>query len=190
MTSATTGERTAGRMTLFSTVEKLTAPDPAATHVAPIRPPNSACDELDGSPSSQVNRFHTIAPTRPAKITTGSMSASSTSPPEIVFATWIDRNAPITFRTPASATAVLGRKAPVAIDVAIALAVSWKPFVKSKTNAVTTTTTTINDISINSALRSAGRYPGRCTSTRDVHGDVRPVQAPHPRGMRAQRSAE
>ena len=45
----------------------------------------------------------------------------------------------------AIATAVLGRNAPVAIEVAMAFAVSWKPFVKSKTNAVTTTTTTIRD---------------------------------------------
>jgi hypothetical protein len=42
-------------------------------------------------------------------------------------------------RQAAIATAVLGRKAPVAIDVAMALAVSWNPLVKSKTSAVTTT---------------------------------------------------
>ena len=41
---------------------------------------------------------------------------------------------------PAIATATLGRSAPVAIDVAIAFAVSWKPFVKLKTKAVITTT--------------------------------------------------
>jgi hypothetical protein len=33
----------------------------------------------------------------------------------------------------------------VAIDVAIEFAVSWNPFVKSKTRAVTTTTTTSNE---------------------------------------------
>ena len=36
-----------------------------------------------------------------------------------------------------------GFSAPVAIDVAIALAVSWKPLVKSNASAVTTTTMTI-----------------------------------------------
>ena len=66
---------------------KFTASAPAATQVAPIRPPNSACDELEGSPSSQVTRFHRIAPTRPAKITVGVISVSSTRPLEIVFAT-------------------------------------------------------------------------------------------------------
>ncbi len=37
------------------------------------------------------------------------------------------------------ATAVKGFSAPVAMEVAIALAVSWKPLVKSKARAVTTT---------------------------------------------------
>ena len=35
-----------------------------------------------------------------------------------------------------------GFSAPVAIEVATALAVSWKPLVKSNANAVTMTTTT------------------------------------------------
>jgi hypothetical protein len=36
-------------------------------------------------------------------------------------------------------TATFGRRAPVAMDVAIALPVSWKPLVKSKASATTTT---------------------------------------------------
>jgi hypothetical protein len=58
------------------------------------------------------------------------MSVSSTNPPETVFATWTDRKAPSRFR-------------PLAIDVAIAFAVSWNPLVKSKHRAVNTTTTTM-----------------------------------------------
>src|SRR3954453_22828553 len=143
-------------MILFSTASKLIAPAPPATHVAPIRPPKSACEELEGSPRYQVTRFHRMAPTRPAKITTGLMSVSSTRPPEIVFATCTDRKDPVRFRTAATATAVFGRNAPVAIDVAMALAVSWKPFVKSKTSAVTTTATTISETSMNRAPLSAG----------------------------------
>src|SRR3954453_23265611 len=111
-------------MILFSTWLKLIASAPPATHVAPIRPPKSACDELEGSPRYQVTRFHRMAPTSPAKITTGLMSVSSTNPPEIVLATVTDRKAPARFRDAAIATAVRGRNAPVAIDVAIALAVS------------------------------------------------------------------
>ena len=152
--AATTGESTAGRMTLFSTVLKWMASAPPATQVAPIRPPNSACDELEGRPRYQVVRFHRIAPTSPAKITTGLMSVSSTSPPEIVFATCTDRKAPARFRHPAIATATLGRSAPVAIEVAMALAVSWKPLVKSKISAVRTTTTTITGTSMYRALQA------------------------------------
>jgi len=58
-------------------------------------------------------------------MTTGLISASSTSPLEIVFATSTDRNAPTRFSAPASRTATLGRSAPVAMEVAMALAVSW-----------------------------------------------------------------
>jgi hypothetical protein len=52
-----------------------------------MSPPNNAWDELDGRPSSQVSRFQMIAPTSPAKTTTGVILVSLTSPPEIVFAT-------------------------------------------------------------------------------------------------------
>src|SRR3954452_10387180 len=113
-------------MTLFSTELKWIAFTPPATQVAPMRPPNSACDELEGNPRYQVTRFHRMAPISPEKITTGWMSFSSTSPPEMVLATWTDRKAPPTFSHAPTATAVLGRNAPVAIDVAMALAVSWK----------------------------------------------------------------
>ena len=44
-------------------------------------------------------------------------------------------------RTAERATATLGLRAPVAIDEAMALAVSWKPLVKSKASAVSTTIT-------------------------------------------------
>src|SRR5918994_1572772 len=81
-------------MILFSTALKSIASTPPATQVAPIRPPKSACDELEGSPRNHVTRFHKMAPTSPAKITTGLMSVSSTSPPEMVLATWTDREGP------------------------------------------------------------------------------------------------
>ena len=45
-------------------------------------------------------------------------------------------------------TATLGLSAPVATDVAIALAESWKPLVKSNASAVTTTITTINRVEL------------------------------------------
>src|SRR5262249_35773520 len=45
------------------------AANPDFTTAAPPSPPTSACDELVGSPSSQVMMFHTIAPLSPATTT-------------------------------------------------------------------------------------------------------------------------
>ena len=44
-------------------------PKPAFTTAAPAKPPISACDDDVGSPQYHVIRSHTIAPTRPARIT-------------------------------------------------------------------------------------------------------------------------
>ena len=52
---------------------------------------------------------------------------------------------PARLSTPLMRTATFGRSAPVAIEVAIALAVSWKPLVKSNASAVTITTITSSD---------------------------------------------
>ena len=81
--AAITGDITAGSNTLPTTPSsfdpspfQFTPAQPRPATVAPIRPPNNACEELDGSPSSQVNRFHTIPPTNPAS----TMSSRSTPP--------------------------------------------------------------------------------------------------------------
>ena len=74
-------------------------------------------------------------------------------PPEIVLATSVDRKAPTRFRIAAISTATLGLSAPVAIGVAIAFAVSWNPFVKSKKSASPITSTTIR------ATVSTVRFP-------------------------------
>ena len=121
---ATTGATTAGSTIFDITTEKFTPEAPAPISTAPIRPPNSACEELDGSPSSQVTRFHRIAPTSPAKIIVGVTTASLTIPPEMVLATSVDRNAPATLSTAAISTATLGFSAPVATEVAMAFALS------------------------------------------------------------------
>src|SRR5207344_1858965 len=71
---------------------------------------------------------------------------------EIVFATCTERNAPTRLRTPAMSTAVRGLSAPVAMEVATALAVSWKPLVKSNASAVTTTTKMMTVISMSPSL--------------------------------------
>ena len=76
----------------------------------------------------------------------GVTSASLTMPPEMVLATSVERKAPATLRIAAIRTAVLGRNAPVATDVPIALALSWNPLVKSKNSAVTMTTATMKNV--------------------------------------------
>ena len=55
---------------------QLTPAMPSAARPAPISPPNSACDELDGMPNSQVSRFHRMPPMRPAKMIVRPIDAS------------------------------------------------------------------------------------------------------------------
>src|SRR4029079_6651018 len=117
------------------------ADGPLATNAAPTTPPISACEELDGSPSHHVARFHAIAPMSPAKTTVVVIAAGSTMPLATVAATFSEMNAPAKFRMADIATAVRGDIARVDTDVAIAFAVSWKPLVKSKARAVATTIT-------------------------------------------------
>src|SRR6478735_5022163 len=151
---ATSGAMIAGSTILDMITDMFTPAVPAPIRTAPIRPPNKACDELDGSPKSQVIRFHRMAPTSPAKIIVGVTSASFTIPPEMVLATSVDRNAPATFNPAAINTATLGLSAPVATEVAIALAESWNPLVKSKNNAVMITNETRKRV-----VDMTGRFP-------------------------------
>jgi hypothetical protein len=149
---ATTGAKTAGKTIEVTTPSHLTPLNPSAAIVAPIKPPNSACEEDDGRPNSQVSRFQRIPPTSPARMMTsiGTPISPGTGAPfepwmEMILlltvkATSIDKKAPSRFKIADKATAAFGLSAPVATEVAIALAVSWKPFVKSKASAVTTTT--------------------------------------------------
>lgn len=91
---------------------------------------------------------------RPAKMMVSPVDASILGSSEPVLLSWIlstevvtvratstERKAPTRLSTPASSTAVLGFSAPVAIDVAIAFPVSWKPLVKSKASAVAMSST-------------------------------------------------
>ncbi len=95
----------------------------------------SAWLELDGSPRNHVTRFHVIAPTRPARMTLSVTASASTIPVATVAATLSETNAPAKLKTDATRTAVRGESARVETLVAIAFAVSWKPFVKSKKSA-------------------------------------------------------
>src|SRR3712207_4105560 len=101
----------------------------------------SACDELEGRPSHQVARFQAIAPTRPANPTVVEMAPGSTIPGPTVADPSSEMKAPAKLSTAESSTANRGDIARVDTEVAIAFAVSWKPFVKSKASAVPTTIT-------------------------------------------------
>ena len=122
-------------------------------------PPISACEDDDGTPNHHVTRFQAIAPTRPAKITVVVTTPASTIPLATVAATVIEMNAPTKFRIAATPTATFGFSAPVAMVVAIALAVSWKPFVKSNTSATATTSTTMMSPVTITTLRPGPVYP-------------------------------
>ena len=61
-------------------------------------------------------------------------------------ATFSEMNAPAKLRTADIATAKRGDIARVETEVAIAFAVSWKPFVKSNASAVTTTITRMTSL--------------------------------------------
>ena len=180
---ATTGEKKAGRMTEETTPSHFTPPSPRAAMADPISPPNSACDDEDGSPRSQVAMFHRIPPTSPAKmiVRIGTPMSSGTGAPLApwmwmillltVRATWMLRNAPTRLRVAARRTAVLGLRAPVAMEVAMALAVSWKPLVKSNAKAVITTIARMNNGSVTGSIFVWETYglPLRNASRRMIH---------------------
>ena len=148
-------------MTLDTSPCQITPCPPTAAIIAPTMPPISACDELDGIPSSQVSRFQTMPPTRPANTSSSVTRWASTRPLAMVAATAMDRNAPTRFSDADSATAAFGLSAPVAIELAIALPVSWKPLVKSKASAVITT---MNNKNSCKGHGFDSRYPFGCMS--------------------------
>src|SRR5690242_3003879 len=85
------------------------APKPAFTTAAPAKPPISACDDEVGSPQYHVIRSHTMAPTRPAKITHGSTMLESTTPLPTVLATFTPNpNAATKLKKAAHTTACSG----------------------------------------------------------------------------------
>ena len=67
----------------------------------------------------------------------------------------VETKAPTMFMTAAMATAMRGESARVETEVAMALAVSWKPLVKSNASAMTTIVT--------SSAIQVSRASGRCS---------------------------
>src|SRR3954470_16320300 len=135
------GATTAGIRTLPTSPSARTASKPTAATADPTTPPINACEELDGSPKYQVTRFQAIAPISPAKTIVGVITSALTTSLATVAATLIEMKAPMKLSSEAKPIATDGRAAPVEIEVATTLAVSWKPLVKSNASAVPTTMT-------------------------------------------------
>jgi PiT family inorganic phosphate transporter len=111
--------------------------------VAPTMPPISACELDDGMPYHQVITFQAMAPTRAPNTTCGSTTPGSTMPLPIVLATerWKTKIATM-LKKAANRTACCGLSTPVDTTVAIELAASWKPFMKSNRTASSTSSAT------------------------------------------------
>ena len=115
------------------------AGNPALAMAAPPRPPMSAwLDEL-GRPTYQVMRFQQIAPISALRMRLGSTTDGSISPLPMVLATAVPTTkAASTLNTAAQTTATPGESTRVETTVAIELALSWKPLMKSNTSATAT----------------------------------------------------
>src|SRR2546421_708537 len=138
---AIAGAARAGMTTLCARPCQSTPFSPDCTSAAPTRPPISACDELEGSPNHHVSRFQAMAPKSAASRVWSVARLASIRPFATFFATAVVTKAPARFATAATSTAVRGVTARVPTEVAIAFAVSWKPFVKSNPSATATTMT-------------------------------------------------
>ena len=115
---------------------------PDTIQVAPIRPPNRVAI------SAGLNLVGAFLSVKVAKTIPGGIVDETKITPEVVFAgligaivwnllTWLFG------LPPSSSHGDLHGSAPVAIEVAMALPVSWKPLVKSKDSTATTTTRAI-----------------------------------------------
>src|SRR5205085_5883583 len=134
-TSPVRGEPRPGSTTLATMPLPWMKAGPWATSMAPIRPPMRACVEELGKPRRHVIRFHAMAPTRAAPTRVSVTLSVTTMPLPTVAATCVVRNAPARLSAAESRTAVRGLSARVETEVAMALAVSWKPLVKSNASA-------------------------------------------------------
>src|ERR1700712_5155161 len=123
------GDATIGMTTLSSRPAHLTVTEPASA--APTRPPIRACDDEDGRPCHQVNRFQTIAPINPARTTVRPPRPCGAAmiPDPTVRATLVEISAPRTFMAAAITSATRGVRARVETVVAMAFAESWNPLV-------------------------------------------------------------
>src|SRR5204863_4908609 len=111
-------------------------PKPALITAAPAKPPMRACDDDVGRPQYHVIRAQKMAPARPARITHWSTMAGSTTPLPTVVATWTPKpKAATKLKKAAHTTACSGVNTRVEATVALELAASWNPWMKSQAGA-------------------------------------------------------
>jgi hypothetical protein len=74
--------------TIFITPAVIIDPNPELATAEPMSPPTRVCDELDGRPHHQVNKFQVMAAIRAAPMTLILIASVSTTPLPIVEATF------------------------------------------------------------------------------------------------------
>jgi hypothetical protein len=131
------------KATTLITPAPISLPVPALAMTAPTMPPISACELLLGMPYHQVMTFQVMAPISAPNTTWWSITPGSAMPLPMVAATvrWKTKMA-TTLKNAANATACCGLSTPVETTVAMEFAASWKPFMKSKAIASTTSSAT------------------------------------------------
>src|SRR5829696_694374 len=131
------GDSAMNRM-VFSRLAAFRTLNPALATPAPAKPPIRACEEEVGSPSHQVKKFQATAPTSPAKTTASLTTAGSTVLPTVLATPVWNTKKAAKLKKAAQMTAIFGVSTLVETTVAIELAASWKPLVKSNTKASAT----------------------------------------------------
>ena len=118
------GDSTMNRIVLIQPAG-MTAENPARATAAPAYPPSSAWEELEGMPYHHVTRFQVMAPSRPARMTSGFTMLMSIIPEPMVLATWVPKtNSATKLKNAAMATAAIGLRTRVPTTVAMELAAS------------------------------------------------------------------
>ena len=113
---------------------------PELAVAAPTSPPTRVCDELDGNPHHQVIKFHPMAAISAAAITVRFITSVLTTPLPMVVATFKGKIRKATkLKVDANITAEKGDNTFVETTVAMELAESWNPLIKSNINTNATT---------------------------------------------------
>ena len=110
---------------------------PALTMAAPTKPPMSAWEELVGRPDHQVNRFQTMAPEQPGEDHDRRRRRRvDRCPCRWCWPPAVPKTRKATkLKKAAQTTAWRGERTRVETTVAMELAASWKPLMKSKASA-------------------------------------------------------